>query len=345
MWERIDTLLEESGSSLDDLRTHRVELLEARRRRAAGLPLDDELGAEVTRAAIDEMAALPLLTRVRAAYDGPLVLIKGPEVALDYGAPGLRRFGDLDLLTDDADAAQAALLEAGFVEVFEPELYEDIHHLRPLWWPGLPLTVELHSRVKWPAGVPGPATEELLEAAVPGRLGVDGVATLPPEHHALVLAAHAWAHQPLGRLGDLLDVAVTLRRSDRVRVAELAARWGCSRLWRSTDAAVRSVVDGAGRSAGVALWARHLRHVRERTVFEAHLHDVLAPLWSQGPVSALRALVAEIRATANPVRREPWRRKLTRARLAVRNARVAQSQHDLVLEAQGADAVNTEEAG
>ena len=62
--------------------------------------------------------------------------------------PGLRSFGDLDLLTDDAEAAQAALLAAGFQEVFEPEIYEDIHHLRPLWWPGLPLVVELHTRAE-----------------------------------------------------------------------------------------------------------------------------------------------------------------------------------------------------
>jgi len=345
MWERIDSLLEASASPLPVLRMHRVELLEARRRRAAGLPLDDDLIADQTRVAVDEMAATPLLARVRSAWDGPLMLVKGPEVALDYGAPGLRSFGDLDLLTDDAEAAQAALIAAGFQEVFEPEVYAGIHHLRPLWWPGLPLVVELHTRANWPAGIPGPSAAELLDAAVPGRLGVAGVTTLPPAHHTLVLAAHAWAHQPLGRLGNLIDVAVTLRRSDPAEVDALARRWGCSRMWRTTHAAVRAVLQGEGRSAGVALWARHLAQVRERTVLEWHVKDLLAPMWGLPPRRALGAVRAEVLATAGPEGAESWRAKLSRARTAFGNARVARSEHDLVLEARGAGSTGTKETG
>lgn len=341
MWERIDSLLEASGSSLDVLRLHRVELLEARRRRAAGLPLGPELKADLTRVAVDEMAALPLLSRVRESWDGPLVLVKGPEVALDYGAPALRSFGDLDLLTDDAEAAQAALIAAGFREVFDPEVYENIHHLRPLWWPGLPLVVELHTRANWPAGMPGPSTAALLDAAVPSRLGVAGIATLPPEQHTLVLAAHAWQHQPLGRLGNLIDVAVTLKRCDPADVDGLARRWGCTRMWRTTHAAIRSVLQGEGRSAGVALWARHLAEVRERTVFEWHVKDLLAPVWGLPPARALDAVRAELVATAGPEGPESWKAKLARARLALGNAGVARSEHDRALEASMA----TKEAG
>jgi hypothetical protein len=333
MWERIDSLLEASRSPLDVLRMHRVELLEARRRQAAGLPLDPDLIADQTRVAVDEIAATPLLARVRAAWDGPLVLFKGPEVALDYGAPGLRSFGDLDLLTDDAEAAQAALIAGGFQEVFDPEVYEDIHHLRPLWWPGLPLVVELHTRANWPHGIPGPSTEQLLEAAVPGRL-VDGVGTLPAAHHTLVLAAHAWAHQPLGRLGNLIDVAVTLRRTDLAEVDALARRWGCRRMWRTTHVAIRSVLEGDGRSAGVAVWARHLEQVRERTVLEWHVKDLLAPVWGLPPRRALTAVRNEVLATAGPEGAESWRAKLRRARTAFGNAGVARSAHDLVLERQ-----------
>jgi len=341
MWERIDSLLEASSSPLEVLRLHRVELLEARRRQAAGLELVPELIADQTRAAVDEMAALPLLHRARAAYDGPLMLVKGPEVALDYGAPGLRAYGDLDLLTDDAEAAQAALLEAGFEEIFDAEVYADIHHLRPLWWPGLPLVIELHARVNWPEGIPGPSTEELLAAAVPTRLGVEGVTTLPAAHHTLVLAAHAWSHQPLGRLGNLIDVAVTLQRADPDEVDELAREWGCLRMWRTTRAAIRTVLEGEGRSAGVALWARHLAEVRERTVLEWHVKDLLAPMWGLPPARALGAVRAEVLATSGPERHESWRDKLRRARLAIGNAGVARSEHNLVLEARG----DTEEAG
>jgi hypothetical protein len=332
MWQRIDSLLEASSSPLEVLRMHRVELLEARRRRTAGLPLEPDLVADETRAAVDEMAALPLLGRVRAAWDGPLLLVKGPEVALDYGAPGLRAYGDLDLLTDDAEAAQAALLAVGFQEVFDPEVYEDIHHLRPLWWPGLPLVIELHTRPNWPDGIPGPSTAELLAAAVPSRLGVDRVMTLPPEEHTLVLAAHAWQHQPLGRLGNLIDVAVTLERADKAEVDALARRWGCSRMWRTTRAAIGAVLEGERRSAGVALWARHLSDVRERTVLEWHIKDLLAPAWGLPPRAALTAVRAEVLATAGPDGSESWRAKLRRARTALGNARVARSAHDLVLE-------------
>jgi hypothetical protein len=338
MWEHVDRLLAASSSPLDLLRFHRVELLEARRRRAAGLELDGGLIADQTRVAVNEMAVPGLLARVRAAYDGPLLLMKGPEVALDYGAPGLRSFGDLDLLTDDAEAAQAALIEAGFQEVFDAEIYEDIHHLRPLWWPGLPIVVELHAEVNWPAGIPGPSAAELLAAAVPSRLEVPGIDTLPPEEHVLVLAAHAWAHQPLGRLGTLIDVAVVLERADAAEVERLARRWGCARMWHTTHAAIRSLLHGERRSAAVALWARHLRGVRERTVLEWHVKGLLAPIWGLPRAAAARAVLAELHATGRPEGAEPWRRKLGRSTTALRNAGVPRSEHDLALEARSKEA-------
>jgi hypothetical protein len=334
MWERIDSLLERAPHTRA-LRFHRLELLEGRRRRAAGLALDAELAAAESLAAIADLAVPVLLAQARAAWDGPLVAVKGPEVALDYGGPRRRPFGDLDLLTSDAAAAQRALLAAGFQEVGEPSLYEDIHHLRPLWWPGLPLTIELHSRPKWPEGVPGPPVAELLDAAVPSRLGVAGVATLPPEHHAVLLAAHAWAHEPLARLGQLVDVAVTSRRADAGAAAALARRWRCSRLWRTTERAARAVVDGEGRSAAAAVWACHLRGARERTVLEAHLHEWLAPLWGlpahRAPAAALRAIVEEARRDGP----EGWHTKLARTRMALANAGTAQAEHDLALDARG----------
>ena len=330
MWDRVDILLERAPHA-EALRLHRVELLEVARRRAAGLELGP-LAADHAQAVANELAAVPLLARVREVYEGPLVLFKGAEVALDYPAARTRRFCDLDLLTDDAESAQAALIAAGFEEVDDPEVYRDIHHLRPLWWPGLPLVVELHTRVKWPDGIPGPSTAELLEAAVPSRLGVAGVDTLPPAQHTLVLAAHAWGHQPLGRLGNLIDVAVTLDRSDPDEVDALARRWGCSRMWRTTRAAVRHVLEGEGRSAGVAVWARHLTGVRERTVLEWHVKDLLAPVWGLPPRAAAAAVRDEVLATAGPEGAEPWRAKLSRVRTALGNAGVARSQHDLVLE-------------
>ena len=89
MWDQIDLLLERAPHD-DALRLHRVELLEARRRRARGLDVGS-LAADETAALIRDLAVIPLLTHVREAWDGPLVLHKGPEVSLDYAAPRLRR--------------------------------------------------------------------------------------------------------------------------------------------------------------------------------------------------------------------------------------------------------------
>ncbi len=334
MWERIDHLLERAPS-LDALRLHRVELLEARRRRAAGIEVGHALMAEETQAIADDLAAVPLLARVREAWDGPLVLVKGPELALDYPGPRLRRFGDLDLLTDDAQAAQASLIAAGFQEVYDPEVYADIHHLRPLWWPGLPLVVELHTRPNWPRGFVATPVGELLAAAVPSRLGVPGVGTLPPAHHAVLLAAHAWSHQPLGRLGNLIDVAVALQRCEAAEAAAVARRWGGARLWGTTHAAIRALLHGDRRSAGAAIWARHLSGVRERTVFEWHLHNLLAPAWGLPRRRVPGALARAVASDLAPEGGEPLRRKLGRARMAVTDAGVARSEHDLVLAARG----------
>src|SRR5690349_19583184 len=99
MWARIDRLLAQAPHD-DALRLHRVALLEARRRRAAGLDVG-WLVLDEGMAVIRERAVVPLLERVRAACDGPLVLHKGPEVAIDYPGTRLRPFCDLDLLTDD----------------------------------------------------------------------------------------------------------------------------------------------------------------------------------------------------------------------------------------------------
>lgn len=321
MFEHVDRLLEASTSPPAVRRLHRVELLEARRRRAAGLPLGPDLEREESTAAMSELALPALLERIRGTCDGDLVLIKGAEVAVDYPGPRLRRFGDVDLLASDAAAAQAALLAAGFVEVGEAWRYENIHHLRALWWPGLPLIVEIHDRPKWPDGLTGPLPEELLTSAVPARVGVEGIGALPAAEHALLLAAHAWAHEPLGRLGQLLDVAATLQRTDSHEVAALARRWDCLRLWKATHRALRAVVEGTDHSLAVPLWARHLRAVRERTVFEMHLTEAVGPLWAGAAIEAPRAL--------RRLPGESWGAKLARTARAMANARVSKADHDL----------------
>jgi putative nucleotidyltransferase-like protein len=281
-------------------------------------------------AAMTDLAVRPLLARVRDAYDGRLVLVKGPEVALDYPEPELRRYGDLDLLADDAEAAQAALLAAGFGEIDDPALYVDIHHLRPLAWPGVPIVIELHSRPKWPDGIPGPGSDELLAAAVPSRLGVAGIETLAPAPHAVLLAAHSWAHEPLDRIGHLVDVAATLARADQGEAAALARGWGCARMWSVTEAAIGAVLAGDG---SLPAWARHLPAARERTVLEMHLQRLLAPLAGLPPGRVPGGVVRAVREELRLDPDESWRIKLARSRLAFKHAGVSRAEHDMIVEA------------
>ena len=108
-----------------------------------------------------------LLRRVREVCSGPIVLMKGPEVGARYPDPALRPCKDLDLLGREPDGVQRALRAAGFLPTGTPHLYEGIHHLRPLYLPGLPVTIEVHARPKWPTHMTAPPAAELIEAAVP----------------------------------------------------------------------------------------------------------------------------------------------------------------------------------
>jgi hypothetical protein len=327
MWDAVDSLIERAPD-LTALRSHRLQLLAAWRGRT-DVP---ELAGERALAHAIELAVPSVLTRARAAYDGALVILKGPEVAVDYPAPATRPFGDLDLLAGDAPAAQRALLAAGFEEAGDPAIYEDIHHLRPLWWPGTPVFIELHERPKWPDGLTAPATGELLAAAVDARVGVAGLGALPAAHHTLLLAAHSWAHQPLARAGQLLDVAVTSARADAAEIDALARAWGIRRLWRTTRRAVDALLEGHGRPV---LWARHLPAARERTVFERHLQECLAPLWGLRPARALPAAARGLGGALGRDKDERWGSKLARSRRAVSHARLAKSEHDRRLAAAG----------
>jgi hypothetical protein len=325
MWTAVDDLIARAPGTAA-LRLHRLHLIAARNKIARGEPLDPELARDRDQAVADTVAAPLVLARARAAWDGPLVLIKGPEVACDYPAPATRPFGDLDLLTDDAPAAQRALLASGFREFGEAHVYTGIHHLRPLWLPGTPLVVELHTQLKWPTALAPPPIETLLRRAVPSRTGVHGLDALPAAEHALVLAAHAWAHEPLGRAGHLVDVAATLARADPAEVDALARIWDCSAMWRTVARAAGALLRRE-RSIATAIWARHVRAARERSVVESHLQDWLAPLWLR---PTPRGLGTAARAVATDLSRdgiESRQAKLRRTGVALVHASMPRSEH------------------
>ena len=67
--------------------------------------------------------------------------------------------------------------------------------------------------------------DELLAAASPRDGGPAGILVLPPEHHLLLLAAHSWAHEPLRRLRDIVDMAL-VAGSGRSRLRPSASPGG-----------------------------------------------------------------------------------------------------------------------
>ncbi len=327
LWHVVDELVDRAPR-LSDLRSHKLELFAARRWREFGRPVPEELAEAERLARVTALAAPRLLARIREVIDGPVVLLKGPEVAAWYADPSLRSYKDIDVLVPDADAAWRALAAAGFEPIGDPAAYVGIHHLRPLALRGLPLSVEVHARPKWVDRLPPPPTAALIEAAVPSRVAGDGILTLPPSHQAVVLAAHSWAHEPLRALRDVVDIAAVDAHADRRDTEEVARELGVDRMWRSTAAAVDALFADRRTPLPLRLWAQNLPRVRERTVFENHAQRWLSNLWALSPRHALAAMAATAVGEIGPSPDETWRQKLARTARAVRNARARRSDHE-----------------
>jgi hypothetical protein len=201
------------------------------------------------------------------------------------------------------------------------------YHVCPLAWPGLPLCIEVHRRPHWVKDLKPPPVRELFDAAEPSGVGVAGILAPAPHHHALLLAGHAWVHEPLRRLVELIDVAAVTHGTDRTAVRSLARDWGCERVWRTTELAVDALLYGAARPFALRTWARHLDEARERTVLESRLQRLGGPAWG---LPMRRAPWAVLGAGARHLRRhdgERWRTKLARMGGLVRNAARPRSEH------------------
>jgi hypothetical protein len=273
------------------------------------------------------MTAIPLLGRIRSVCEGPVLLIKGPEVVALY-PDRARGFNDIDLLVPDPEATHATLRANGFVEVDDPETYEqDQHHLRPLQWPALWPWIEIHKRPLWPALLPAPGIEEIVARAVPSATGVQGLSAPHPAHHALILASHHWVTEPMGSLRDLVDVFAVTTQTDERELAAFARELGIERIWHTTYAAIQGLFGGERQSWAVRLWGRHLPEVRERTVVENHVERWLHGFWGFSPRLALRRIRAELRQELVPYPGERWRDKLIRVAYALTHPRAPVSSH------------------
>jgi hypothetical protein len=334
LWDQVDQLVARAQRP-EDLRAHRLELIGARQWRKTGRNVPGALAEAERAAAVRWLMTGDVLAHARAAYDGPIVLMKGPEIAARYEQPTLRPFADVDLLVDDAAQAQAALVAAGFEEIGEPERFEDIHHLRPLAWRHHAVAVEIHSRPKWPAALEPPPVRSILDAAVPSATGIPGLLAPSPAMHALLVAAHAWATMPLGRLGDLIDTAALAMEAEEEELRSIALAWNLVHVWDATSAAIAATLFDNEATARIPRWARNLREVRERTVLEKHLEHLFADFRvvprRRAVTSMLGAGVRKLR----PAGSEGWRSKARRSVRAVRRARAPLSEHDRDLDAAG----------
>ena len=325
LWDAVGRVLD--GSTAAGASMHGLGPLLARRLRHRGRPVPETLEAESRTSSLAMLVCRPLLQRVRESCDGPLVLMKGPEIAQLY-PDAARPFGDLDLLVPDAPAAHRQLKAAGFVEVGEPELFWGIHHLHPLQWPLLPMRIELHTRPKWARGLDEPPSAQMIDEAVPCHLDVDGVSVLSPIHHALVVAMHHWAHVPLARCRDMVDVVALSGQSTEAELEQAAAAWGMRRLWLTSLHAAKATLGLESPTTPLRVWARHLPDVRERSVLEKHLQLWLSAYWSLSPAQAVRASGRALLKDLRPAFDEGWRDKGARFVKAVRRARVPLSVHD-----------------
>lgn len=328
VWDGTARLIDRAGS-LEALRAHGLHLLASERWR--------ELGADVPRdLALDELLAVQraadaagVLRAARTAYDGEIVLLKGPEIAAYYPSPTSRPWGDLDLLVADAERAHENLRSSGFelVGSHDDAHYDGLHHLKPLRLPGFLPTVEVHRRPNWVSWAEPPSTKELISAAVPAAVGVPGIGCLPPTEHAVVAAAHAWEERPFRRLLDLIDVSAMAASSSRRETLQLAERWGLSRMWKSTMAAADALLYGAGTPWSLRTWGRDVRHVRCGTVLEDHIRLWFSPFWCLPPHRALLATLVAVGHDLTPAPTETWANKLTRARAAVLHPMRATIEH------------------
>jgi len=263
------------------------------------------------------LAATPLLERIRSSCDGPLVLIKGPEVARRY--PGHSRyFFDVDLLAPDPWAVHRALLAAGFVDVGRNAV-DYAHHLRPLRWPALGLTVEIHKGPAWPKRLQRPRLDEIVEAALPSSCGVEGIETPDPRHHAVIIAAHAWRENPLGTMRDLIDIAAISAEASEHEIERVAHAWGLDRVWRNTWRTTEAVIEGRPLPLSLRVWARHLESLRDRTVLEGHLAVWLQGFWKLPPGLAWLEARDAVRSQLRPRWGEPRRAKLMRVARRLRH--------------------------
>lgn len=238
-----------------------------------------------------ERESTEMLQRVRDAIDGPLVIIKGAEVAAYYPRPGLRLWSDLDLVVPDSARALRQLCAAGFV-ADGGAMRDGHHHEVGLSRPGSGLKVELHHALPLPEWGRQPGVAWLLDHAEPSRTGIDGLLAPRPSVHAVIVAAHAWRHCPFRSVLDLLDEELLLvGDGNRDAASAVAAELGLRRLWNAEREVGDAIFHGGPPVRRLARpFARDLTSCSERSATKVVAAVAAGPLFADAPAAALRAL-------------------------------------------------------
>lgn len=328
VWSAVDRLVDRAAN-LDDLTAHGLHLLAARRWRLLGRDVPRSVVDLERRAGAIVLAATIAVECAREAYDGSMLLMKGLEVGERYPDPALRPLRDVDLLVDDPQRAQRALIDAGFQPVGEDDgYYADRHHLRPLHLPGFPIVVELHRHPQWVSWAAAPSFAELASEAVPSVTGIEGLLAPSAAHHALLLASHSWSGAPLRRIADLIDITLLSETVDQAELWEAARRWQVDGVWKTTSAAAEAVLfGGPALPWHVRFWAGDVLHVKERTVLSNHVRRIASAFSALPP---RRAVPAALRAVGRELRPDPgerWPEKVRRGARAARHAFQPVSRH------------------
>lgn len=331
LWQGLDRLLDAAPPDAN-LHVHGLGPLAAWWLREQGEEAPEALEEQSRRSAYGTVTAAPLLRRIRAVIDGPIVVIKGPEIAALYPRPALRPYGDLDVLVEDLSRAASRLVEAGF-ELVGPadRILPGHHHDQPLRLKGLALAVELHRNPGWLSWQQRPTNVEVFARSVASVTGVEGVSAMPAADHALLLAAHSWRHGPYHSYMHLIDIALAREAADRGEVERLAQEWGLNGVWASTNRAIESVFFGEGEwPKGIdRVWSRHLLEMRERSLLEYYAAYWLKGLAAPSVRTRSRAVFDDVRFSFTT---HPWqtpRGKAKRIGEALLRARKPASEHRL----------------
>ncbi len=145
--------------------------------------------------------------------------------------------------------------------------------------------------------------------------------TVSPAHHAVLLAAHSWQHEPFRRVIDLVDVAVMASESDPDTLAALAQRWRLGGIWRSTIEAIASFQGGDPPRAWTdRMLTQHLRAVRPRTTAELRLARWFAGYRAPTLAIAAKTIIQTVAEDLSPAAEDSWSAKMGRIPRTVRNS-------------------------